>query len=746
MVRPYWIELEEDAIAMAVQHQTYQTSHPGWSFPGMVWSAAAESSQPLTRLLKHAEVRNYQQVCPAIEPGQICPEDGQFVPRGGRFPEGIQPAGLDNWTRPIALEPIPIGALVGPDAELRIHLPLDEAPEALISAIIAAEDLSFREHDGVNYTALLRATWANVQGGGYQQGASTLTMQVVRNLNQRKEKSLKRKIREIISARAIDAHLGKDGVLQMYLDAPYLGQAGNMSICGFAAAARHYWNKDVSELSLSEMATLAGILPAPGRYGPDTNPERARQRRDIVLRRLAEQGWDVTEALAEPIQAGQHPVFIDNQYPAYLQATRGWLTNNLEEQTLYGSGVHVFTALDVLAQETTISLLEARTDYLESIVGTWRRPGPLQSAAVLIAPNTGHMVAVYGGDQALATDFNRATQARRQGGSSFKPVVYAMAFSATGSDGRPTWTSMDTVSNLRRVFPRTNGWNPRNISGEYTATSTLIKALSWSQNVATASLLYELGGPEPLIKFANAIGYDTSSYPEEMGLALGQGEVTLVEQTRFVAMVINGGRTVTGQPVTHVFDAADQSRWEGSAMGGAFLSADAAAMTRELMRQVILNGTGGASRGSGGFPGYTGPAIGKTGTTDQEKDLWFIGGTPFYAGTIWLGYDQPHRIGASASDLAAPLWGWWMHAVHQGFEKPEFDGPTIRRRTVCSVSGQHGNETCPLIGAPYLEGQHPTGECEIEHPPPDPEKTSYKSIWTRKQEEEAEEASRDSIE
>ncbi|MFN7145439.1 MAG: biosynthetic peptidoglycan transglycosylase, partial [Myxococcota bacterium] len=184
-------------------------------------------------------------------PGEFCAKKSVVVPRSGD-----------------ALEPVLLGWLIGPDAEIREHLPLAEAPRHLIDAILVAEDRAYHEHHGVNLKAMLRAVVANAQEGGYAQGGSTLTMQVVRNLAQRREKTVDRKLREMVLAWAIDEHLGKDGVLQMYLDAPYLGQRGSLSISGFRAAARHYFGKDATELSLAEAATLAAILPAPGKFAP----------------------------------------------------------------------------------------------------------------------------------------------------------------------------------------------------------------------------------------------------------------------------------------------------------------------------------------------------------------------------------------------------------------------------------------------------------------------------------------------
>ncbi|MFN7145438.1 MAG: transglycosylase domain-containing protein, partial [Myxococcota bacterium] len=479
---------------------------------------------------------------------------------------------------------------------------------------------------------------------------------------------------------------------------------------------------------------------------PDRFPERAKERRDRVLAAMAElKGYDVTEALATPV-ATVPPEPLTERYPAYLSATRAYLEASLPPEVLYGAGLVVTTGLDVHAQEEAEKLFPAKTKYFEGIVGK-RGEGPLQAAAVLMDTDTGLIRAVYGGSDVTSTSFNRATQARRQAGSSFKPLVYALAFSQTNPDGTPKYTAAHTEVNEPRTFKTPQGdWRPRNVGGEYTSTACLAQGLAWSQNIATASLLEEVGGPKALIPFAAKLGFDTSKYPEEMGLALGQGEVTPLEMAQFSAIVANGGKKVTGSPILRAVDAAGNERIAPPVAGEQVLPPEAAALTRELMRLVIDVGTGGASRGAGGEGGYTGPALGKTGTTDAEKDLWFVGSTPTLAMAVWLGYDVPAPLGAAASDLAAPLWGWWMNRVtkFQG-EAPKFpEDPKLVKRWVCTISGKVSGPTCKGISAPFLPDTAPKAGCPIEHPPPpepvegEEEKPHHESLWKRMAREKAE--------
>lgn len=722
-----------EAVAIADRHTSLTETHPGWSFPARIRSEPTPATAPVEVRLTTARALGYVEHCPP-SPGQLCPKTKTVVPRQGT-----------------ALEPLELGWLIGPDAELREHLPLSEAPKHLLDAIMAAEDREFREHGGVNFSALVRAVTANVSEGGYAQGASTLTMQVVRNWNQRKERTVVRKVREMVMAMAIDDHLGKDGVLQAYLDAPYLGQRGSLSVCGFQAAARHYYGKDARQLDLAEAATLAAILPSPGRLAPDRAPAVAKEKRDRVLTTLESMGYDVRAARAQPIVTVP-PAVLTERFPAYLSAVRTALETALPPAVVRGAGLTVTAAVDVYMQAETEKLLRDKTKYLATLVPKRGAP-PLQSAALIIDVATGRLRAVYGGDQPTSTDFNRATQSWRQGGSAFKPVVYALAMSSAGPDGKPRFTAASTQPNRPKVFKTPQGdWRPRNVAGEYSDTACLAHGIAWSMNIVTAALLEDVGGPQALIAFADRLGFDTRHFPPEMGLALGQGEVTPQSMAELVATIAHGGERVRTSPVLSAVDANGLERWPAPAPGTRVMSVESAALTRDLMRGVVDFGTGGAARGAG-EAGYNGPMMGKTGTTDGEKDLWFVGATPRYAAVVWLGYDQPSTIGASASDLAAPLWGWWMHKLTAPDGPPPAfpDTPKLSRRAICSITGRLPGPGCHAIPASFIPGSEPRAACTGEHEPDpvvamlrgdpeDPDRPAYESIWKKMAREKAEAA------
>jgi membrane peptidoglycan carboxypeptidase len=667
-----WTRWTLEGVQLARAHAAFQTTHPGWSFPGRVYGQSG----------------------------------------GGR---------------------VLIGWLLGPDAEVREHLPLERAPRHLVDAIVAAEDRDFRSHGGVNLKAALRALVANLRGGSYAQGGSTLSMQVVRSLSERREKTFWRKLREAALAVGVERALGKDGVLGMYLDIPYLGQAGNLSICGFGAASRFYFGKQAGELSVSEAATLAAMLPSPGRFSPEQEPGQARERRDRVLNAMHELfGYDVTASVAEPVVSVAKPYWID-LHPSVLSAVRAELEHRIRKPSIYSHGLEVETGIELGDQEETEKLFTATLARYESILHA-PKDSPLEAAGVAIDVKTGLVRAIFAGRDATSTGFNRATQAHRQPGSAFKPLVYALAFESPPGT-RPRFTAASIEPNEPRDFKTPTGiWRPRNVGGRYTPTATLAYALSWSQNIATASLLEQLGGPRPLIALASRLGIDTTHFPQELGIAFGQAEVTLVEMAQVTAAIANGGYLVTATPLLRVRDAAGRDLLgPPAATKKRVLNPQAAALTRELMRLVVQYGTGGAARGGGGLPGYRGLIIGKTGTTDAEKDLWFIGATPQLAMVVWLGHDAPKRIGASASDLAAPLWGAWMRRLANPEQAQKFDwGPPLVYSNICTVTGTLAGPGCTAISAPFLPGTVPNKLCASEHPPADDtEGAARESLWKR---------------
>ncbi|HEY1097301.1 MAG TPA: penicillin-binding transpeptidase domain-containing protein, partial [Myxococcota bacterium] len=472
-----------------------------------------------------------------------------------------------------------------------------------------------------------------------------------------------------------------------------------------------------------------------------------RVRRDRILKVLGEQyGYDeaaVAAAVAEPIVVVTPPPLPVERFPGYLHAVRAELERRLPKNVVYGAGLVVDVGIDVVMQSEAEALLPAKTKQYEQFVGR-RGDAPLQAVGIGLDPDSGVLRAVYGGHDVTSTGFNRATQSHRQPGSSFKPLVYALAFEQKDAKGEPRFTAASTEPNAPRTFKTPQGdWRPRNVGGEFSVTASLAQGLTWSHNIATASLLEELGGPAPVIAFAQKLGFETKTFPVEYGIALGQAEVVPLEMAQFVGTIANGGLKIEATTLERVVDATGTVRVTPPTPTTRVISAEAAALTRDLMRSVIESGTGGASRGAGGEGGYNGPAIGKTGTTDSEKDLWFVGATPRHAMVVWLGYDDPVRIGAAAADFAAPLWGWWMGRSTRidGTPLPEFSKePKIVKEHICTISGKRPNASCKVIAAPFLPGTAPKGSCPHEHVVDENAPEAHESFWKKRAREAAEAA------
>jgi membrane peptidoglycan carboxypeptidase len=537
----------------------------------------------------------------------------------------------------------------------------------------------------------------------------------VRALTGDRERTYDRKVLEMARAVALDRHLGKEAVLQMYLDAPYLGQDGNLSVCGFEAASRYYYNIPAAELSLSQAALLVGILPAPGRYAPDRNPEQARQRRDLVLRRMGDLGWEVESALREPVRVSPTPLLTE-RFPAYLSAVRVEMESRVAPELLHGAGLDIHTALDPGVQARSESLLRHRAEHM--LPGASARAGQsLLIVGAMVDPRDGHLVAAIDPAMADSHGFNRVTQTRRQAGSSYKTVVYAMAMQP-GKGGAPRFQPHDSVPNLPRRFGGDKvGWSPRNHGDSYTWRATLGFGLIASQNLATAELLEKLGGAGPLIDFAAQVGFDTSGYRPEMGLGLGQAEVTPVEMARFYASIANGGLLVSGQPVIKAVDADGTVIYEAAPPSARILSEQSTALLRSLLVQVVETSTGRKVRGTSSHAGYKGPVFGKTGTTNDERDLWFVGATPEYSAALWMGFDQLASLGGTAGELAAPTWGAWLNEAYGERSPGEWAGPRLSEQAVCRETGRLPGEFCSVVRLPFAPGQKPLPQCASTHEP-----------------------------
>lgn len=574
--------------------------------------------------------------------------------------------------------------------EHRMPVALEQMSEPLIQAVLAAEDRRFYEHNGVDLRRISAAMVANLRRGRIVQGASTITQQVVRGAVLDRQKTYGRKLREAWLSHRLEEKFGKTAILQTYLNHIYLGE-GNY---GVQAAALGYFGKPASAITAAEGATLASLINRPSGWEIRKNPAGIRDRRDWVLREMYQGGYlDAAaygEAISTPVastlptendRAKLDPASIATG-PYFAAVVRDILYEQFGAERALTGGLRVYTTLDVDVQKFAEDSVAKRLAELDKT--RKGQDGPLQAALVAIEPSTGYVRALVGGRNFVESPFNRATDAKRQPGSAFKPFVFAAALEAGFSPGT-------TIDGLDAYIASAHGaYLP---GGEHESDSTTLRsALVHSSNRAAVHLLQRVG-LGATIDLANRVGLD--SMPSVPSLALGTGEVSLLNLTSAYTAFANGGVLQPPVFVLRVEDSEGRVIYRGDSVGRRVLSESTAYLMGSMLADVVDHGTGYTARQSG----FALPAGGKTGTTDDHADAWFVGFTPHLAAGVWVGFDQPQQImrRGFASVVAVPAWAGFMKAATTG-NRPDWlvvpPGVTHIRR--CRASGGLATEYCEL--------------------------------------------------
>jgi penicillin-binding protein 1B len=586
--------------------------------------------------------------------------------------------------------------------ERRRPLALAEMSRFIPAAVLAAEDRRFFEHGGLDLLAIGRALAVNTSRGEVAQGASTLTQQLAKNLVLGPERTWRRKVREGALALAIERRYPKEKILEAYLNTVYLGQRGRAAIMGVGAAAQSYWGRDARRLSLGESALLAGMIRAPNRYTPDEHPERARRRRDAVLRRMHDLGMIDESALATAL-AERTPVrgrlAVPSSAPYFLDYVRAAVGTEL------GAGSpRIYTTLDPGLQRAAEAAVARGLDRLESAHRRLRRSASgerLQAALVALDPATGEVRALIGGRDYEGSAFNRVTHARRQPGSAFKPFVFLAALRRGAAGQPPAVTAVSLVEDLpiELETPR-EVWAPRNFEDRFTGTITVRQALERSSNAATVRLA-QVVGLERVIRTARDVGF-TSRISPVPALALGSFEVTPLELAAAYAALANGGTPVTPHGVRAVEGRAGVA---SARAGMPALSPEEAYLLTHLLRGVVDRGTGAAARALG----LGGAIAGKTGTTNDTRDAWFAGYSPRLVTVVWVGFDDGSPLGLSGAGAALPIWTDFMRVAASLEDPGEFTVPaTVVFSQACGSALQEAflplTEPEPGCGSPAVAG------------------------------------------
>jgi penicillin-binding protein 1A len=547
----------------------------------------------------------------------------------------------------------------------RILVQYDQMPDLLIHAFLAAEDGRFFSHDGLDGWSILRALLQNLKSGGRGQGGSTITQQVARALLLTPEKTYTRKIKEAILAYRIDSTLTKEEILYIYLNQIYLGAGAY----GVEAAARTYFGKNVRELNLAEISLMAGLPQAPSRYSPLRHFDRAKNRQSYVLNRMAEDGYITPTAARNAFKQGLFwapPARSCQEAGYFLQQVRNYVQHKYGRQRLFTEGLIIHTSLDrQLQKAATRAVEEGLAQWKVRHLSSEKAFLPPQAALVAIEANSGQVRAVVGGSSFASSQFDRAIHARRQPGSAFKPIIYAAAL-AHGFT--PASLIDDAPLRLRGGNPG-SFWEPRNFNGKFQGPTTLRNGLIHSNNVISVRLL-QATGIEPVRKLTARMGI-RSPLAANLSIALGSSEVSLLELTAAYGVFASGGYYQEPVFVTKIVDASGRVLEESQSQPQLAVHEDLAFQVTHLLKGVITEGTGRRVRDLGI------PAAGKTGTTDQNMDAWFIGYTPELIAGVWVGYDQKLSLGSreTGSQAAAPIWLAFMQKIRGTLSGRDFSVP-----------------------------------------------------------------------
>ncbi|MCF6097026.1 penicillin-binding protein 1A [Thermovorax subterraneus] len=607
----------------------------------------------------------------------------------------------------------------------RIPVPLDEIPEHLKEAFIAIEDKNFYKHKGINFKSLIGAVWTDIVTGGYRRGASTITQQLVKNVFLTHEKTLKRKAQEAWLAIQVERHFTKDQILEFYLNHIYFGH----SAYGVEAAAQTFFGKSVKDLTLAESAMLAGITKGPSIYSPYINFERAKERQAIVLNEMVDMGF-ITKEEAEKAKKEEiklvglenakadykAPYFTDfviTQLAEDLQKELG-LTESEAYEKIYNGGLRIYTTVDLEIQEAAEKALADPKNYPYTKKDNNGIPQP-QAAVVVIDPHTGYIKALVGGrEHYKKLGLNRASQSYRQPGSAFKPIVVYTAAIDMG------YTAASVIDDSPVSY---GNWSPQNYTRDFKGLTTIRKAIADSVNVVAVKVLEKIGVDRG-IEYAQKLGIKSlvlegRKNDRQLSIALGglTKGVSPLELASAYGTLANQGIHVEPIAILKVVDKNGRTLLEHTPTKWTAVSPQVAFIMTDMMRSVITEGT---AKRLADFPF---PVAGKTGTTSDNKDVWFVGYTPHLVAAVWMGHDEPTPMkGVAGGYQPALIWKQIMTIAHKklpkvGFPKPAgIEGPIA----VCQDSGKIPTELCNndprgsrIRYEYFIKGTEPSEFCDV---------------------------------
>lgn len=628
------------------------------------------------------------------------------------------------------LEPEMLTAISNEKRQRQKLVSFKDLPKDYVNAVVAIEDRQFFEHSGINFRGIFRALWRDVGEGEIQQGGSSITQQLVKNFFLTPERTLKRKLQEMMIALVLETKLSKQEIFQLYVNEIYMGQSGSYSINGVGEAASVYFNKDVVNLTLTESAFLAGLIRGPSLYSPYRDIERARARRNQVIDSMAEAGF-VTPLQAEQAKNTELKIqprrsMFNSGAPYFVDYIQQQLATEFANRDLARQSYRVYTTVDVELQRAAEKAVNDTLNELDKIFARRKRnpipPGTLQAALVAMNAKTGEIVAMVGGRDYGQSQLNRAVEARRQPGSVFKPIVYAAALNSYFEDST---AEVITPASLFLDSPETfyygagQTYSPDNYGKTYSNHDVMLReGLVRSLNVVTVKVAEKVGYLR-VARMAERLGLPRPQpFP---ALALGTAEATPLEVAAAYTAFANGGSLVEPRGLTRMTNASGVVETEIRPTRRQALRPEISWLMTNMMQDVLDRGTAARARAMG----LSATAAGKTGTS---RDGWFAGYTPNLVCAVWVGFDDNSELGLEGSKSALPIWTSFMKqavALRPDLAGDSFPRPDgIAEAEIDPTTGQLATEFCPVAKVEYfIEGTQPTEKCAGEHSPdqvPDP--------------------------
>lgn len=612
-----------------------------------------------------------------------------------------------------SLRPELLSNAIDRNREKRRVVTYQEIPQILIDAVLAAEDRRFFSHSGIDPIRILKALIVDIQERDISQGASTLTQQFVKNYFLTPERTWQRKFADAYMSILLEKRLSKEQIFELYSNEVYLGQSGSFSIVGFGEAADTFFDKRLKDLTLGEAAILAGIITAPNRHTPLRYAERATIRRNMVLDAMADYAMitprERDEAKAKPLTVKPTSILNYSDAPYFVDYVQDQLITQYGDEALAREKFRVFTTLNTDLQQAAFESMQVGLRELDAYFAKRKQPvppGTVQASLIAVDPKNGQILAMLGGRNYGASQFNRITQSKRQPGSIFKPFVYAAALETAYSSPTPL-TAVSTVLDQPTQFKFDDlEYEPQNFKQEYLGQVTMRQAITKSLNIATIKLAEKVGYGK-VAELSQRLGLNETIKPYP-AMALGSFEITPLEMVRAYTAFANSGLLSDLTTVLQIQDSGGKQVIVGQPKPKQALTPQIAFLVTSLLQSVINNGTGEGARARG----FTLPAAGKTGTS---HDGWFAGYTPDLLSIVWVGFDDNRELGLSGSQSALPIWTEFMKRAiplrplrGEAFAVPE-DVPEVE---IDPSTGLLATERCLQREKEYfIKGTEPTLQC-----------------------------------